>query len=149
MDFKEQHIHPFTVGSRFSVALRQFTDLAKELEEGADISNETLKSSYFELSNTMATNCSAAAEGHLTALACVCRLRPELVQEFLPRALQPLYFLGVDELEEFSSCIVDTARKDRTYLDLDTPERREFLLRLADDVAALEKALNEIRVEDH
>jgi len=70
------------------------------LEEGdTSITDDEARDAYRAVVSRMQSNCNSVAQGLLTMIAGICVHRPHLAPEFLPDALQSLYYLGIEDLE--------------------------------------------------
>ena len=108
----------------FENALEVVRQLIVELDAGGQVSDEKIRDVYFSLEKQMQSNCDAVASGLLTTIGAICAHAEHLAHELLPSALQPVYYLGIEDHDGVRAYILHVARAYSTYLDTQTPAGR-------------------------
>lgn len=67
-----------------------------------------------------------------------------MAPEFLPSALQPIYYLGVEDAAGIEAYILHVADAESTYFDTQTPAGQWFLKHIAEDRALLVEAFRQM-----
>ena len=117
----------------FDAALSAVRRVVNDLEAGEHVPDETIRSVYFTLEQNMQSNCDAVASGLLATIGSICAHAKHLAREFLPSALQPIYYLGIEDADGIEAFISHVADAEATYLDTQTPAGQEFLKHIAGD----------------
>ncbi len=75
--------------------------LLEHLQAGSsDTSDEQVQSEWDAFRDTLSTDCATAAEMLMNALACICWHRPEMFDQLIEDALDPLSCLDVQSADE-------------------------------------------------
>ena len=133
----------------FERALAAVQQLILRLEGGATVSDEEICTTYFALSEQMQSNCDAVATGRLATIGAICAHANHLVKILLPSAMQPIYYLGIEELDSLKAFILNVANREKPYLDTQTTAGVKFLQQLAiNDLLILEAFREMYEAED-
>jgi hypothetical protein len=87
---------------------------------------------YSNVKNRMQSNCDSVAQGLFTSIADICAHRPHLASDILPDALQPLYHLGIEDLEGIKKYIRWLVDFDEPYHGRPTPSGYRYLRELTE-----------------
>jgi hypothetical protein len=128
----------------FEAALSAVLQLIADLENGEHVADDKIRSIYFTLVKHMQSNCDAVASGLLATIGAICTHARNLVREFLPSAMQPIYYLGIEDFDTWKSYILHVADAKTTYLDTQTMAGQRFLKQLAEDRELLVDAFREM-----
>lgn len=119
--------------------------LAHELEAGGrPITDDEIRETYWSLSSFMQSNCDSVAQRRFAVIASLCAHRNHLVAELLPDAMEPLYYLGVEDMEEIVKYLTWLATYDKAYLGRPTTSGKNYLLTLADSPGILRDAFRQM-----
>lgn len=115
--------------------------LAHELEAGGrPVTDDEIRETYWSLSSVMQSNSDSVAQGRFVVIASLCAHRNHLTAELLPDAMEPLYYLDVEDMEEIVKYLTWLASYDKAYLGRPTTSGRDYLLTLADSPGILRDA---------
>ena len=117
----------------FQNALDAARELIVELDAGGHVPDEKMRNVYFGLASQMQSNCDAVASGLLATIGALCAHAEHLTREFLPSAMQPIYYLGLEDFDGVRAYILHVACSKCTYLDTQTEAGRRFLEQLGDN----------------
>ena len=100
----------------YDEARSKLKELCEKLEaqSGSMPADSEILVAYSNLKSRMQSNCDSVAQGLLTSVSDICAYRPHLASDILPDALQPLYHLGIEDLEGVKNYI-------RWLVDYDEP----------------------------
>lgn len=126
--------------NRFQSSLDNLQILVDRLENSEIVSDQQLLSACHEFAALMQTNCDSAAQGFFVIAADVCFHRPKLSAEFLKYAMQSLYYLGYEELDDIKRYIRELLNTENLYLGHLSSNGREYLVRLLEQNATIIKA---------
>lgn len=123
------------------MALNTAFSLARELEiESRAITDGEILGAYKAVRTHMQSNCDSMAQGMLVLIACLCAHRKHLTPDLLPGAMESLYYLGVEDIENVTGYIKWLADYDQPYLGKPTITGRSYLLELANSPEILRDA---------
>ena len=107
--------------ARYRQTLQTMRNMIASLEKDADaMADEAVRQCYFELDELMQTNCESAASGLLATLGAICAHKAHLAGDLLPRAMQPIYYLGIEDLAGVQAVIRWVARQEDSYFNTHT-----------------------------
>lgn len=140
----------------FEQALAAVRKLILRLEGGATVPDEEVLITYFTLSDQLQSSCDAVASGRLATIGAICAHADHLACKLLPSAMEPIYYLGIEDLESLKTFILDVAKQEKSYLETQTEAGAKFLRQLASNdllmVAAFQRMFdaedNQWRFED-
>ena len=116
----------------FENALSDVGSLVASLEANHDsVSDESIRQTYFNLESALQSNCDAVASGLLSVVGAICVHAEHLTCELLPSAIQPIYYLGIEDLAGIQAYIRGVAKQADSYLDLHTEVGSQFLIRIS------------------
>ena len=126
---------------QFQKAKEAVFELMHRLDAGdASISDEEIRTAYRDLATRMQSNCDSVAQGLLVVISSLCANRKHLTAEFLPDAMEPLYFLAIEDYSGFAHYFKWLADYDDAYLGKPTPSGKTYLLSLASSEDAIREA---------
>ena len=133
----------------FEAALSAVRQLIADLENGERVADDKIRSVYFALVKHMQSNCDAVASGLLATIGAICTHAETLAREFLPSAIQPIYYLGIEDGDTLKSYILHIADSQTTHLDTQTKAGQRFLKQLAEDRILLVDSFREMYNQEH
>jgi len=115
--------------------------LMRRLNEGeSNITDDEIREAYQNLARRMQSNCDSVAQGLLVVIASLCANRRHLTSEFLPDAIEPLYFLAIEDYAGFAHYFKWLASHDNPYLGIPTPSGRSYLIELSESETTIRRA---------
>lgn len=130
-----------SVVDQFLLAKEAVFELMHRLDAGdASINDDEIREAYRNLARRMQSNCDSVAQGLLVVISSLCANRTHLTAEFLPDAMEPLYFLAIEDYAGFAHYFKWLADYDDSYLGKPTPSGRVYLLSLANSEDTIREA---------
>lgn len=112
----------------YNQTLEHVKKICEQLEAGnTSVTDDEVRDAYRAMASRMQSNCDSVAQGLLTIIAGLCAHRPNLASEFLPDALQSLYYLGIEDLEGIKKYIKWLIEYDQPYHGRATQSGYNFL----------------------
>lgn len=138
------------------LAVQTLEGLVAALDASQHVSDEALVVALRSIHSQLQTNCQSAAEAMFVAIANVGAHRPHVADQFLPDAIRPLYYLGIEDLDGIKQSIAWMLSSGPLYLGQPTRNGRGYLHSLNQSEATLISAFrimydqeeNEWRIED-
>lgn len=122
-------------------ALRLMYDLEAQEKQ---IDDAVIVQTYFDLQSRMQSNCDSVAQGLLAVMASLCAERRHLTKELLPSAIEPIYALGLERLEDFSAYLVNLTQLKDPYLGPPTSSGRRYLVELSASDSTIREAVRSV-----
>jgi len=85
-------------------------------EDFESVTDDHIEEVWHAYKNGLRTNCEGAADGLMAALASISSRRPEMFEQLLPDALEPLLMLGVDDAADIIVCAIDFTGRENLYM---------------------------------
>jgi hypothetical protein len=117
----------------FEAALSAVRRVINDLEAGEHVPDETIRSVYFTVEKNMQSNCDAVASGLLATIGSICAHAKHMAPEFLPSAMQPIYYLGIEDTDGINAYILHVADVETTYPNTETQAGRKYVKQIAED----------------
>lgn len=112
----------------YNQALEHVKKICDQLESGdSSVTDDEARDAYRAMALRMQSNCDSVAQGLLTIIAGLCAHRPNLAPEFLPDALQSLYYLGIEDLDGIFKYIKWLIEYDQPYHGRATQSGYDYL----------------------
>lgn len=77
-------------------------------------------------------------------MGAICAHAEHLARDFLPSAIRPIYYLGIEEADGVNAFILHVAQTKATCLNTQTNAGQQFLGRMAEDHTLLVEAFREM-----
>lgn len=133
---------------------QSFLQVLEKLDNGeVGTSNEQILLSFKQFAATIATNCDCVAQVYFGAIAPICKQRPELESELIKKALLPLIYLELTNLEDVLKWVSWYSQQTKPYfgrtsnegifwLRYDLPLKWELIQELINEILEEEKEDN-------
>jgi hypothetical protein len=105
------------------------------------VSDTEIEQIWDDFQGKLQTDCEAAASALMSALASICVRRPDMLEKLLPKALEPLWMLGIEDAGAVARWAIAFTAREEPYMGRPDADAIDWILEVFAGAQQIESAL--------